>query len=88
MIFLSQHYKFFQNNLCEFFPCHKTNDLDNFNCLFCFCPAYALGNKCGGNLKYKGDIKDCSNCLFPHSKNGYAFIISKMGDVMELGKKK
>ncbi len=85
---MCKHFKYFQNNLCEFFPCHKTNDVDNFNCLFCFCPVYALGDKCGGNLKYKGDIKDCSDCLLPHSKNGYELIISKMPDVMELGKKK
>ena len=85
---MDKHYKYFQNNLCEFFPCHKTNDLDNFNCLFCFCPVYTLGDKCGGKFKYEGDIKDCSDCLLPHSKNGYEFIMSKMPQVMELGKKK
>ena len=42
-------YSFFCNAECEFFPCHKTNDLENFNCLFCYCPLYALGENCGGN---------------------------------------
>lgn len=83
-----KHYKFFQNNKCEFFPCHKTSDLDNFNCLFCFCPLYALKDKCGGNYKYIEDIKDCSNCLLPHNKDGYGFIMSKIDNVIELGKKK
>ena len=85
---MDKYYKFFQNNRCEFFPCHKTNDLKNFNCLFCFCPLYALKEKCGGNFKYVGDIKDCSDCIAPHGKNGYEFIMSKMDKVMELGKKK
>lgn len=85
---MSKYYKFFQNNKCEFFPCHKTNDLKNFNCLFCFCPLYALTDKCGGNFKYTKDIKDCSDCSIPHGNNGYKFIMSRMDDVMELGKKK
>lgn len=47
---MSEHYKFFQNRECEYFPCHKTNDPEHFNCLFCFCPLYALGERCGGGL--------------------------------------
>ena len=48
---MSEHYKFFQNKLCEYFPCHKTRNTDTFNCLFCYCPLYALGENCGGNYK-------------------------------------
>ena len=47
-----RHYAFFQNRACEFFPCHKGADAENFNCLFCYCPLYALGRKCGGNFRY------------------------------------
>ena len=58
---MSEHYKFFQNRECEYFPCHKTNDPEHFNCLFCFCPLYALGERCGGGLQYtESGIKDCS----------------------------
>ena len=58
------HYSFFQHTQCEFFPCHKTAKPEDFNCLFCYCPLYALGDKCGGNFAYVGDgIKDCSGCL-------------------------
>ena len=58
---MSEHYKFFQNKECEYFPCHKVKNTENFNCLFCYCPLYALGDKCGGNFKYiEGGIKDCS----------------------------
>ena len=85
---MSKNYKFFQNSKCEYFPCHKVADIKTFNCLFCYCPLYALKDKCGGNVKYKGDIKDCSDCIAPHGKNGFEFIMSKMPDVMELGKKK
>lgn len=85
---MDNNYKYFQNNKCEYFPCHKTNDIENFNCLFCFCPLYALKDKCGGNFKYAADIKDCSDCVLPHGKNGYEFIMSKIGDITELGKKK
>ena len=83
-----ENYKFCQNIACEFFPCHKGVDAENFNCLFCYCPLYALGNKCGGNFKYlDGGIKDCSNCLIPHRRENYDKIMEKMGAVMELAKK-
>lgn len=86
---MSENYKFFQNKKCEYFPCHKTKDEEHFNCLFCYCPLYALGDKCGGNFKYlDGGIKDCSNCLVPHSPKGYDYIISKYSEILELAKKK
>ena len=80
-------YKFFNNNKCEYFPCHKTNDLENFNCLFCYCPLYALKNKCGGNFRYteKG-IKDCTNCTLPHKRDNYDYIIGKFQDIVEITK--
>ena len=27
------HYKFSQNIKCEYFPCHKTDEKENLNCL-------------------------------------------------------
>ena len=80
-------YKFFNNNKCEYFPCHKTNDLENFNCLFCYCPLYALKDKCGGNFRYteKG-IKDCTNCTLPHKRDNYDYIIGKFQDIVEITK--
>ncbi|MBS6207644.1 MAG: hypothetical protein KH939_06270 [Firmicutes bacterium] len=48
-----------------------------------------MGDKCGGNFKYlDGGIKDCSDCLIPHSPKGYDYIISKYGEILELAKKK
>ena len=80
---------FFQNRDCRYFPCHKCADQENFNCLFCYCPLYALADQCGGNFTYtEGGIKDCSNCLIPHRRENYQLIMGKMKDVMELAKKK
>ena len=45
-------YSFTQHKTCEFFPCHKTEHPEDFNCLFCYCPLYTLGSKCGGNFRY------------------------------------
>ena len=83
------NYNYFQNRECEYFPCHEGADPDNFNCLFCFCPLYALGDRCGGGFSYtENGIKDCSSCLRPHRRENYDKIMEKMGDVMELAKKK
>ncbi len=85
---MTENYKRFTHRKCEFFPCHKGIDPDDFNCLFCYCPLYGLKDKCGGNFKYtENGIKDCSNCLIPHGKNSYDYIMSKMGDVMNLGRR-
>ncbi len=82
---MSQNFKFFQNNKCEYFPCHKVKEESTFNCLFCFCPLYMLAGDCGGNFKYSGDVKDCSDCLLPHGENSYAFVMNKMDMVIQKG---
>lgn len=82
------NYDFFQNKACEYFPCHEGADPDSFSCLFCYCPLYALGEKCGGGFTYTADgIKDCSGCLTPHRRENYGKIIEKMPLVIELAKK-
>jgi len=80
-------YAFFQNRACEYFPCHKGVDPDNFNCLFCYCPLYALGKKCGGNFRYneKGR-KVCTDCNFPHRKDNYEKVIGRYGEIIDLVK--
>ena len=63
------NYDFFQHKQCEYFPCHKGADPEKFSCLFCYCPLYALGDKCGGHFIYtESGIKDCSGCLRPHKR--------------------
>ena len=81
------NYSFTQHRACEFFPCHKTDDPENFNCLFCYCPLYTLGSKCGGNFVYlENGHKDCSNCLVPHRRSSYSYIISKYPELAELAR--
>ena len=76
------HYSFYSNRQCEYFPCHRTEDPDNFNCLFCYCPLYALGRRCGGNFRYtKKGIKDCTDCLFPHRRENYPEVVRRFGEI-------
>lgn len=74
-----EHFKYFANIECEYFPCHAQMEPSAFNCLFCFCPAYALGDQCGGNFSYDNEdgVKDCSDCTIPHHKDSYEFISGK-----------
>lgn len=84
-----KHYSFFQNRECEFFPCHSTEDETQFNCLFCYCPLYALGDKCGGAFTYtENGFKDCSGCAIPHKKENYGRILEKYPEICEMTKKK
>ncbi|ONI42330.1 hypothetical protein AN639_12670 [Candidatus Epulonipiscium fishelsonii] len=79
-------FKGFQNCKCEFFPCHKIDNNQTINCMFCYCPLYLLED-CGGNFFYLGNgIKDCSRCLKIHDENSYDFVQSKMLEVLEKAK--
>jgi Zn-finger protein len=67
-------FDFFSNKECEYYPCH---DLEEINCLFCYCPLYNVD--CDGNYKIlTGGIKDCSGCVFPHLRANYKKIINKI----------
>lgn len=83
-----KYFKYFQNKQCEFYPCHKMKDEEDFNCIFCYCPLYALGDECGGHFVYtaKG-IKNCSHCSIPHVKDNYDYIIKKLNQIVEMVKK-
>ena len=62
-----QNASFFSNTACAYFPCHEGVDPARFNCMFCYCPLYALGEQCGGNFAYtESGVKDCSNCTLLH----------------------
>lgn len=73
-------YRFYTNHDCKFLPCHETKDIENFNCLFCYCPLFMMEEKCGGNFEYKDGVKDCSNCKIPHNPKGYDYINEKLGE--------
>ncbi len=80
---------FFANTACPWFPCHETPHPERFNCLFCFCPLYPLGEACGGDFAYTpSGTKDCSHCLLPHEgARGSDFVLGRIGRVCALAKR-
>lgn len=85
---MKNSYKFFQNTACIYFPCHQYDDVENFNCLFCYCPLYFLGDQCGGCFEYVGKdqrIKNCTHCVFPHDPVHYDAINSRLKEIIHQG---
>ena len=79
-----KEYSFFSHTKCEAYPCHETGDADNFNCLFCYCPLYALGRECGGDFTYlPNGVKDCGSCCIPHVRDNYGDIVAKFDDIVK-----
>ncbi len=80
--------RFYQNTACECFPCHSGIPEEDFSCLFCYCPLYTLGRRCGGNFEYteKG-IKSCRNCGFPHRRENYGRVTARFPEIAELVKR-
>ena len=80
---MENSYKFFSNKECKYFPCH--NGLDDFNCLFCYCPMYSK-EKCLGKPEFKEVrgkvIKVCTNCTFPHDPDHYDQIMQYLKENM------
>ena len=77
-------YKFIQNSDCEFFPCHQGVAPEDFNCLFCYCPLYAMGTECGGDYHLTPEgIKDCSPCNRPHQRDAYDEIAKRSCEIVE-----
>lgn len=72
------NYKFFENKTCEYYPCHK--NLEEINCLFCFCPMYKMKTCLGEPRFLPNGIKDCSSCSIPHNKANYNIIVSVLAD--------
>lgn len=67
---------FFRNTSCAYFPCHEGVNTKEFNCLFCYCPLYALGPSCDGDYIYTASgVKDCSHCTRLHQGNGGVQIV-------------
>jgi len=80
---MENNHRFFRNHGCKYFPCHKNIKEDEFNCLFCYCPLYAMGDKCGGVFEYVKDLKICTNCHRPHNPDYYDIIIAKLKGTKE-----
>jgi len=71
-------YPFFPHRECPHFPCHTGIDESEFNCLFCYCPLYALGPNCGGNYRYNAKgYKDCKQCARPHNGDAGTLMVKE-----------
>lgn len=82
---MTKNYSYFSHKECEYFPCHPGANPDDFNCLFCYCPLYALGKNCGGNFRIlENGRKDCSSCLIPHLRDNYKSITGRYKDIANL----
>ena len=88
MIDRAMRYRFFQNRECEYFPCHAGVKEEDFNCLFCFCPLYALGRRCGGSCVYTDEgIKSCEQCVFPHERENYDAVTARYREIADVVKR-
>lgn len=80
-----KRFSFFSHTTCEYFPCHKGVPPEEFNCLFCYCPLYALGKDCGGHFAIlENGVKDCSGCTIPHRKENYGFVTEHFEKILRL----
>ena len=72
--------------ICKHYPCHKDTNEEDFDCLLCYCPLYEA-EACGGKYtlihKKKRSIKDCSDCVLPHTEMGQRFIIRKLLQILD-----
>lgn len=80
---------FFTNRACEYFPCHEGVDEGDFNCLFCYCPLYALGPDCGGDFSYtETGRKNCKECAIPHrGDSGTKLVVARYAQIAELARR-
>ena len=66
-----KEYSYFSHKKCEFFPCHKNADPDDFNCF---------------RYTEKG-IKDCTNCMLPHKRKNYGYVTGKYQELADMMKR-
>ena len=79
---MENSHKYFCNHSCKYHPCHTVPDGTDFNCLFCYCPLYFLGDTCGGIFTYRelkdGIVKVCMDCHLPHLPEYYDTVLQKL----------
>lgn len=72
-------YKHFSNTDCEYYPCHN---IENQNCLFCYCPLYFFDD-CGGDFTYTNGYKDCSYCIKNHDEKSFEYVLERLKKKLE-----
>ncbi|MFR6561455.1 MAG: cysteine-rich small domain-containing protein [Eubacterium ventriosum] len=80
-----KEFSYFSHRKCEFFPCHKNADGNNFNCLFCYCPLYTLGDKCGWRILgiWIMGLRIARDCLYPHFKENYGKVVERFSEIVK-----
>ena len=86
-IIMQNSYRYFNNEQCKYFPCHKIEEGQDFNCLFCYWPLNQYDD-CPGNPRIieresGKKIKDCTNCSFPHLPENYDYIVKFLSKKMK-----
>jgi len=80
---MKHSHRFFSNKDCMFYPCHEVPD-GEFNCLFCYCPLYPLGEKCGGIFTWAIHedikIKLCNDCHLPHTPEYFDTVMNLLNE--------
>lgn len=84
---MQNSHKYFKNEQCRYYPCHKIAEGADFNCLFCYCPLNGYDD-CPGTPNYiKSEngkvIKDCTNCVFPHKPENYEKVVEFLSEKMK-----
>lgn len=78
-----ENYKYFVNKNCEYYPCHRGVDPEEWSCLFCYCPWFW---HCGSKGK---DGILCPDCIMPHDRNRWCMIQRGLASIkVEEDKKK
>lgn len=78
---MKEDFNWTQNTGCRYFPCHSTVPVEEFNCLFCYCPLFFI--ECDGRYTLMDNgFKDCSKCTRNHDKDSWKFIVSRLRDKM------
>ena len=53
-----------------------------------YCPLYMLGDACGGNFTYtENGVKNCTDCMVPHTRNAVQYILKRWPDIAARAKK-
>ena len=84
---MENSYRYFKNEKCKYFPCHKVEKETDFNCLFCYCPLNQYED-CPGNPHFitresGKKIKDCTYCNFPHQPENYEKVVRFLSEKMK-----
>ena len=66
---MENSYRYFKNEKCKYFPCHKVEKETDFNCLFCYCPL--------------NQYEDCTYCTFPHQPENYEKVVRFLSEKMK-----